>query len=108
MTSTQDCKIIAGNILQQLGGIRFIGMTGSKHFTAIDNPGGLQFSFSGCKKANKCRITLTEMDTYKVEFFKISMSDIEKSMVPVETYGMVYCDQLQDIFTSFTGLDTRI
>ncbi len=81
-----------------------MAMTGSKNLVAVDN--GLMMQLVRNKsKANKMRITLTPMDTYKVEFFKITR-DFDVKMV--KEFDGVYFDQLQDIFTEVTGLYTRM
>lgn len=94
---------IAKEILNQLGGGRFIAMTGAKHLGADTN--GLVFQFmANTSGFNRCRITLNAMDTYDVQFFKIR----KYTVVNGKEYSGVYCDQLQSIFTSFTGLHTRL
>ncbi len=60
---------IAQTILAQLGGNRFVVMTGAKQL--VDTGNGLQFSIGrgATNKANKVRVTLDTTDTYVVEFF---------------------------------------
>ena len=91
-------------IYEQLGKGRFVAMTGAFHLVRLDN--GLQFSFKGCKDANKCRITLTPRDTYLVEFFKFSPRLGDAALV--KEFEDVYADTLQTVFTHYTGLDTKI
>ena len=95
---------IATIIKQQLGGNRFVTMTGAANFTAIDR--GLQFSFKGCRKANKLIIRLDPDDTYTMEFCKYSTAKLECKTV--ETRSMVYAAELATFFTSVTGLDTHL
>lgn len=92
--------MVATTILNQLGGNRFIAMTGSKKFVSIEN--GLQFRIPG--KVNSCRIVLDDSDTYTVEFFKIRGVNVKS----VYELSGVYADMLQSIFTSQTGLDTSL
>lgn len=100
---TQDDKMaVAKTILQQLGGNKFIAMTGARNFLGSEN--SLSFRFPGHGKANYCRITLTPMDTYKVEFIRIRGRDI----TTVSEHNDVYCDALQELFTRVTGLDTHL
>ena len=89
---------------QQLGGNRFKAMTGANNLLADSNT--LQFSFKGCKKANKCRITYEDhLDLYNIKFYKLN----RKMDCPmVKEYTGVYNDQLTELFTSFTGLYTSL
>jgi len=95
-------KEIHTNIYNQIGGRKFAVMTGVKQFIGLDN--GIAFQFKGSKVANSCHIILTPADTYTVEFFKIRGMDFKTT----KTYENIYADQLQAIFTSYTGLDTSL
>lgn len=98
-------KQTAVEILKQLGGNRFIMMTGAKNFGYTGN----RMSFKICRNANKVthvRITLTEMDLYKMEFLKCSTRTGEISTVS-ELDG-IYNDMLESVFTDQTGLNTRL
>ncbi|MGN6491780.1 MAG: hypothetical protein ACTHLE_07265 [Agriterribacter sp.] len=80
---------IAETILQQLGGKRFILMTGSKQF--VDGGDYLKFKLAAnILKAQYLQIKLTAMDDYTMTFFSLDK------------------DMLQDIFTSKTGLYTHL
>lgn len=93
----------AKQILRQLGGRRFIMMVGAKHIGAIDN--SLRFQFMrNTSGANRCTITINAMDTYDVTFYKI----FKMQSIIIKEYNDVYCDQLQELFTAFTGLHTRL
>lgn len=96
--------MIAKTILSQLGGNRFIAMTGSKNF--IDHGEALSFHLvRNRSRANRCKITLDGNDTYKMEFTRHSkLLDI----VLIEAFDNVYVDQLRTIFTEVTGLDTSL
>ena len=95
---------VANTIREQLGGSRFIVMTGARNFVGGEN--FLQFSIGrGAKnKANKVRITLDETDTYTVEFFR--QRGIDCTLIS-EHPGQ-YFDHLAHTFTAETGLDTRL
>lgn len=95
---------IAQTILAQLGGNKFVAMTGAKSFVGIEN--GLMFMLPrGAKnKANKVRITLTPADLYKVEFMKIRGVELKT----ISAHEEIYCDMLQELFTKETGLETRL
>jgi hypothetical protein len=90
---------VANIILQQLGGAQFIALTGASKFCAGDQ--FLQFSLPKCQQGiNKCRIMLTPMDTYTVEFFRITGATFERKL----EFSDVYCDNLKDLFEASTGL----
>jgi len=105
-----DKKDTKREILAQLGGRQFTTMVGAKYITACDDTplGGLSLRFKMCSKANYIKITVDEMDTYTVAFHRINSRNIEKSMTPVKVYTGVYNDMLQDIFKSYTGLETSL
>lgn len=127
MTQNQQ---IANTILQQLGGKRFLIMTGAKQLVAIEN--GLRFRIGrNGSKANMVRIVLKADDTYKMEFIKIGnmtnryailqkskdrddflckLEAAEKRAEPkvLEEYDGICCDQLEELFSDYTKLSTRI
>lgn len=98
---------IANTILQQLGGNKFKVMTGAHNFLyGTDKSGNpfLQFKIKGCRRVSWCKITLTPQDLYDMEFSKLYNLDVKT----VDKKEGLYCDMLQDIFTSVTGLDTHL
>lgn len=105
---------VADIILQQLGGGRFIAMTGSKNFISDGNT--LRMSLAkNSSEANRLWITLDGDDTYTMRFFRYTPSRFDtktctftEEVTEIKKISGVYCDQLQDIFTSTTGLYTRI
>lgn len=112
MTNNQ---IIASSIMQQLGGSKFKAMTGCKDVYAIDN--GLQFKLPSrfAKKSINCvQIKLNGNDLYDVSFIAITNRKDPKFGVrmpfakDVSKFEDIYCDQLQEIFTRETGLDTHL
>lgn len=93
----------ANTILEQLGGHRFIAMTGAKNFVGSDDM--LAFSLpKNSSKGNKMRVTLTPADTYTVEVFAIRGITVKALAVRED----VYADSLQAVFTSMTGLYTSL
>jgi hypothetical protein len=113
-----DSKQTASTILQQLGGNKFIDMTGSHTFVCDKN--WLRMTLTKNKIGAKwLRITLNSMDTYDMEFIKeqktlnkeyakhgIKIYDGEA--VTVKKVEGVYDDMLQQIFTDVTGLRTKL
>lgn len=100
---------IAVTILQQIGGHRFVAMTGSHDFINLGN--GLRMSLSRNKtSANRLEIIYDEgADLYNVRFYRQSMNHktFEVTTKDIEKIEGVYCDMLEDIFTDVTGLYTH-
>lgn len=107
--NTQEHRDVATEIYRQLGGNKFKVMTGAHNLVALDNTpyGGLQLRFKGSRKANCIRVIVDAMDTYTVEFWRLTRR-IESNPGPAKVYEGVYNDMLRDIFTSFTGLETSL
>ena len=92
-------------ILEQLGGNKFVAMTGAKNFLGDDN--SLMFALPArlAKHGiNKVRITLNESDLYDIEFFKFHKLEVET----ISTTSFVYCDNLRMVFEETTGLRTSL
>lgn len=98
---------VAQTILQQLGGRRFITMTGARDFVAGEFfllfrlP--TRFARDGI---NKVKVILDPSDTYTLEFLKCNFNNHEYKIVAKREN--VYDDLLQSIFTEVTGLDTSL
>ncbi|MBQ3397075.1 MAG: hypothetical protein IJG55_12260 [Synergistaceae bacterium] len=99
---------IAQTILMQLGGKKFIIMTGSRDFTYTGGENiktSLSMRLARNKSdANSLRITLDWDDTYTMTFLKCT----PKQMKVIREFEGVYFDMLQEIFTDVTGLDTHL
>ena len=104
-------KEIATTILEQLGGRKFVVMTGSSQFIAFDN--GLTMKLTkNISKANRMTVTLNEMDLYDIKFEKVVAPRMNKkdytfstgSTKMIAEFKDVYADQLRDIFTETTGM----
>ena len=110
MTEREEQQQIAQTILAQLGGNRFIAMTGASSFSswhAIDNiRGGLTFRIprNNSIRATSVRIYLMDSDTYRVQF--CTMKDYE--FIIIATREDVYADNLRTIFEEVTGLYTSL
>lgn len=95
----------SATIFDQLGGNRFIIMTGAKQFVALDK--GLQFGIPRSltkDNINKVRITVTPADLYDVEFFNIRGTKIKK----VREAKGIQVSELRRVFRANTGLDTNL
>jgi len=98
-------NVIAETILSQLGGNKFIAMTGAKDFVA----GAEYLRFKLPRVYNGIShvcITLEIDDTYRVDFTKWHARRLEHTCV-ANSVG-VYADQLRAVFTNQTGLETQL
>ena len=94
-------KTVAVTILQQLGGRRFIAMTGARSFTCDNNSMGFRLPGTMTKnRINFVKITLNAMDTYDVQFKSIWGDKIKT----VSTVDDVYFDELPGVIAHHTGL----
>ena len=102
--------MIAKTILEQIGGRRFAAMTGSKDFTDMGN--GLRMSLARNKtSANRLDIIYDAgADLYNMRFYSktFSKKTFEVSKKDIALLEGVYCDMLEEMFTSVTGLYTRL
>ena len=99
--------LIARTIIDQLGGGKFQVMTGAKAFIA--HPAGLSFHLPGaggfCRDGiNHVHITLTWRDDYDVTFSRIRGG----ATTTIKTLDGISPDQLQNVFSSVTGLATSL
>ncbi len=98
---------VANEIIRQLGGNKFRVMTGAKDIFALENgvsfklPGGGGFIKHGI---NYIKVWLDPSDTYTIEFWKYRKLHGQK----IAEYRDIYNDQLQDVFTEETGLQTHL
>ena len=100
-------KEIAQEILKQLGSGKFVAMTRAKNLCSLDEQeGGLSFKlpkFSGVK-INYVKIVLNGTDLYDVTFGRIH----GMKYTVISTHKDIYFDQLQELFTKETGLNTHL
>lgn len=94
---------VAKEILRQLGGNKFIAMTGAKNFGGTEN--SITFKIGrNSSSANWVKIVLNGRDLYDVSFIQVRGTTLKT----LKTYDDIYFDQLQQIFTSFTGMYTHL
>lgn len=97
---------VAQTILFQLGGMRFVRMTGAKNLVGSET--GLIFRISSVnsdrKRVNVVLVTLDASDTYTVTASYLRAG----KLTTVAKRSDVYCDQLQEVFTRLTGLNTTL
>lgn len=113
---------IGQTILEQLGGSKFIAMTGCNHFVWDSNTDTLRMIIPrNGSKANRLHIKYNiGSDTYSMRFFKYipgglkidrkkgTADFVEDKEIEVKEYKEVYCDQLQELFTEVTHMYTRL
>ena len=94
-------------ILAQLGGNKFVAMTGAKNFVK-DGDTMLQFDIGrgATNKATKVRIELTYTDTYTVSFHRWNAAKMDLRWI--STHTGVYADDLRTLFTRETGMVTSL
>lgn len=93
----------AQTVLAQLGGNRFLAMTGAKYLCNLGD--GLAFNLPrGAKnKANKVCIRLVG-DLYRVAFYSVRGVTVTER----GEFDMIYGDRLATLFTEQTGFDTHL
>ena len=94
----------AAETLKQLGGNRFIAMTGAKHFTFGKE--GMAFKIGkNSKRVNYVKIDLDRgRDLYNMSFDWVTIKGIKNK----KKLKGIYADQLQDMFTKYTGMYTSL
>lgn len=129
---------IATTIYNQLGGHKFVVMTGAKNMVAIEN--GLRFNIGqNGSKANTVKVVLNGDDTYTMQFIKqgrevneytillrymdkgLSEQDFNETVTKaierakknaepkiLKEYNGLFFDQLQEFFTEYTKMYTRL
>lgn len=106
---------VADVILEQLGGNKFLVMTGAKNLLADGNTLRMTLP-KNMSKANRLWITLDPDDTYTMYFFKFTAGRLSKKTwtftddkkVEIKKVSGIYLDQLQEIFTNVTGMYTHL
>ncbi len=98
---------VAQTILSQLGGNRFIVMTGASKF--VGSPDTLYFHLprgSAKDKINHVAVKLNAMDTYDMTFSNFSARKL--TVKPVTEFAGAYAEDLRRLFESATGLYTSL
>ena len=108
MNATAENKQqIANTILAQLGGNKFLAMTGAYNLLIDGN--GLRMKLRKNQSgAGIMRVTLKGDDTYKMEFIKARTVKCEIKITTVREFDGIYFDQLQSRFTEVTGYYTHL
>lgn len=109
-------KVLGATILHQLGGQKFLAMTGCKNIVfrevSVVNPKyWLRMNIGvNSKGVNRLKIYYNEKsDDYTMEFYREVMTkNYEVITSNVKIFENVFFDQLQEIFTEATGLYTHL
>lgn len=104
-------KTFAATIVEQLGGNKFLAMTGAKNLVRCDEKKYLQMDLTrNMGGVNRLQITLNANDTYTMKFYRHSYSrkNFQWTVSNEKEYAGVYCDMLRDIFTKVTGQYTSL
>ena len=111
------------DILDQIGGNKFLVMTGSKvKYYGYDKNGYAYLRLELTKNKSKAKflkIQLNSKDLYNMTFSKIKktlnkeylaigIKIYDEALENIKTIEDVYCDQLQEVFTKVTGMYTRL
>lgn len=101
---------VAATILQQMGGRRFLYITGSKEPLVINN--GLRMKLARNKtQANRLDVIYDEgKDLYEMRFYRLILHQhpLSVEIKEIVKHEDVYCEMLQSIFTEVTGLYTKL
>ena len=101
MTTTAICS----TILAQLGGSKFLAMTGARDLLDLGN--GLRCRIGkNAKKVTHFEAVLDDSDTYTVRFFQVKRRGLD--VVELGSFSLVYADQLRQLFETETGLRTSL
>ena len=101
MTTNQD---IAQTILAQLGGNRFVAMTGARNLMAIESGLTMKLGKGAHDGITHLTITLDADDSYTVLFQKVRGTKVAE----ITKHVGVYADMLTDVFYNATGSLTSL
>lgn len=103
--TTTAAPTIANIIFRQLGGSRFLAMTGAQ--SLVDRGNGLSMTLPASMtkgRVNRLTITLAGDDTYTVETARFRKLDL----IVQERCEGIYVDMLHETIREMTGLATRL
>lgn len=103
MKTIDRSKEIADTILAQLGGNRFLAMTGAKSLSYGDNALNMRIGRNS-KGVTHVRIRLNGADLYDVTYMRVWGSKVTEKG---KSEG-IYADMLRADFTRETGLDVAL
>ena len=102
-------QTVALTFLAQLGGPRFIAMTGAYSLTSAPGSLSARLPITGNKlRAGGFRVTLNDHDLYDLVFVGVQMKNGITRFADLATATDIYEDQLQETFSALTGLATHL
>lgn len=97
---------VASTIMQQLGGNKFMVMTGARRVTVLDMGVGFQLP-TAARSINWVEITLDyQQDLYRVGFYTVSTKTFDKT--EVHSCDGLDVEQMVAAFKDTTGLSIRL
>ena len=103
--SINEARLDPKQLLQQLGGNRFIMMVGAKNLVVDKSKNELHMKIGrNSKGVSHVRIRLSSMDLYDMEFLQVRAGKIK---IKSKEKG-VYADQLGKMFKKNTGMNVRL
>jgi len=103
--SVNEARLDPQQLLQQLGGNRFIMMVGAKNLVVDKSKNELHMKIGrNAKGVSHVRIRLSSMDLYDMEFLQVRAGKIK---IKSKEKG-VYADQLGKMFKKNTGMNVRL
>ena len=103
--SVNEARLDPKQLLQQLGGNRFIMMVGAKNLVVDKSKNELHMKIGrNSKGVSHVRIRLSSMDLYDMEFLQVRAGKIK---IKSKEKG-VYADQLGKMFKKNTGMNVRL
>ena len=97
---------IADRILEQLGGARFLTMTGARDVMALPNGLTLRLQRAAEQGINSVVIRLDATNDYTLLFNRRSRSGLDLHLIA--SAAGVRSSELAAVFTAKTGLDTHL
>lgn len=97
---------VSQTILRQLGGNRLAVMTGAKAF--IGSTDALSFRIPGNMTKNRANVVRITYDASLDAYFLTFMRHRGTRFLTVGQFNSLHADQLAEVFTRETGLDTRL
>ena len=99
---TTTLSPVADTLIAQLGGAgQLRAMLGTTLMAVDEN--SVTFNFRMVKKANRCKVTYNPgLDLYSMDFYLLNAR--KASCKLVQSYSMIYADQLKAVFEGYTGL----
>lgn len=106
MNTKEERLEVVNTILQQLGGNRFIVMTGAKQFVAIELGLMLTLPARLAKLGiNKVRVELDASNTYTMTTLKVNAR--RDTAIEVQREMLIHCYRLEATFEGMTDVYTR-